>query len=376
MKRYFAGEDINTGRQLNVDYAKGLAICSMILIHIMIYPVYKNLDSGIGYVIGYIFGGFLAAPVFMTSMGFSLVYTQNRDPKAIIVRGLKILLMAYVLNVVRSIYFFIHTLVSGENVVEDLLYYFLNGDILLFAGLALILFGALKLIKKHSDLIILIVGIVLLIVSTVFMIRTNENFALALTLGILIPVDYFGEPMVCFQLCSWFFFVSAGNILGIMVRKSKNLDRFYTVCGISGVLIAALFLVLDYLCGWEQYFGAIALRDPEYYVGIVYALIAFGLVLAEFALFHFICKFTSEKFNKIVTTFSSALNETYIISWIIILNITYPLILLFAGEEPDLWVYLVGFLFTFPLSVYLGLLWKNLKIRRKKSRKAENGSAA
>ncbi len=360
---YYCRDDINIDRQKNIDYAKFIAIIGMILIHVMMYPYYDGFDKPVGYFIAYISGGLLAAPVFMTSMGVGLAYTKQSSTNQIIVRGCKLVAWNYILNVLRSIYPAIAILPYGGDVLNRLIFYIFNGDILLFAGIAMILFGLLKKIKKNSDLYILLIGIALSIVSTLFRIVENDNALLAYTLGTFIPVNYYEEPVTYFQLCSWFIFVGVGNLLGITIRKCKNLNRFYTFLGLSGAIMSSVLLILDYKLGWQQYTLTIVETDSEYLAGIGYAGIAVGVVFAQFSLLYFITKITPKSLNEIVFKISNALNEIYIVSWTIILNISYAVLLPLLGDAPSImWPYFLIFAAVLPLSVGLGLYWKKLKM--------------
>ena len=211
IREFFQREDINTGRQKNIDYAKAIAIFGMVLVHVMIYPYFGGFNKGLGFVIGYILGGLLSAPVFMTSMGFGLCYTGKNDPKLIIKRGLKLVALNFILNALRSIYCIIAKSFQSDDVLFSIFFHLFNGDILLFAGLAMILFGLLKFIKKNSNLWILIIAFVMVLIPTFFRITSNDNRVLAFTLGLFIPVDLGGEPTIYFQLCSWFIYVAVGK---------------------------------------------------------------------------------------------------------------------------------------------------------------------
>ena len=108
LKVFFSRDDVNTKRQLNVDFAKCLAIIFMVFVHVFIYPLYKNVDTGLGYFIYAIGGSFLAAPVFMIAMGFGLAFTNSGSPNQIIKRGIKIFILSYIINAVRLFVPFIY----------------------------------------------------------------------------------------------------------------------------------------------------------------------------------------------------------------------------------------------------------------------------
>ena len=57
---------MNTGRQWSFDFAKFVAIVGMVLVHTFIYVLgEEEMDHGFQYRLNNIYGGVLAAPVFM-----------------------------------------------------------------------------------------------------------------------------------------------------------------------------------------------------------------------------------------------------------------------------------------------------------------------
>jgi len=72
-------KEINTGRQIELDIAKGLAIAFMIFDHVMETFASDQLnESGFADIV-YFMACVPAAPVFMFSMGVGFLYTRNRD---------------------------------------------------------------------------------------------------------------------------------------------------------------------------------------------------------------------------------------------------------------------------------------------------------
>ncbi len=378
IRAFYQREDINTGRQKNIDYAKVIAIIGMILIHVMLYPYYTKMDTGFGYFANDIAGGILAAPVFMTAMGVGLAYTKFNSTKQMVLRGLKLIAIHYILNIVRSSFVYF-TLPHDDMLIQRVLYYTIGGDILVFAGLAMILFALLKRIKKHSNLIILIIGVVFSVLSTVFRIIECDSPLLGYTLGLLIPVNAQcdGEILVCFQLCSWFIYVAVGNMLGVTLKKVKNLNRFYLILGLIGAALATVTLLLDYNLGWQQYYITTYDVDREYITGIVYATAALGVIMFEFMVFHFLTKITPNFLNKWVFTLSSLINEIYIVSWVLILNVSYQILKAIFGKTTDLlWPLIVAFVLVLALSIVIAYYWRKLKryIVNKRQQKLENNA--
>jgi uncharacterized membrane protein len=90
-------------RLLSIDLARGLAVFFMIAVHTL--EVFANQDvknSIFGQIIEF-FGGPPAAPVFMTLMGFSFIYSRKSELKPKLLRGFKIFLSGYILNIIRGI---------------------------------------------------------------------------------------------------------------------------------------------------------------------------------------------------------------------------------------------------------------------------------
>lgn len=152
----------NTRRQVNIDLAKCIAIVFMVLIHVMMY-FEANLESGFGFFADDFLGGFMAAPVFMCAMGLGLAFSHRQQPEHIMCRGMDLLIIGYLLNFLRSLPLNIVYLLEQEP-VEEIICLLVFGDILQFAGLALLLFGLLRKFG-WNDPMILGVGIVCSIIA-------------------------------------------------------------------------------------------------------------------------------------------------------------------------------------------------------------------
>jgi hypothetical protein len=79
-----------------------MAVFFMIAVHtleVFANPEVKN--SIFGQIIEFL-GGPPAAPVFMTLMGFSFIYSRKSELKPKLLRGFKIFLTGYILNIIRG----------------------------------------------------------------------------------------------------------------------------------------------------------------------------------------------------------------------------------------------------------------------------------
>ena len=365
IKAFYAQADVNTSRQDNVDLAKVFAIAFMILIHLMMYPEYQSLQTTFGWIADSFLGGFMAAPVFMFAMGVGLAFSRNNDSGKIIKRGVKIFLLNYLLNVARSI----SILVSLGLEKADTLEYSLNlfsGDILSFAGLAMISFGLLKKLK-HANIIIPVVGIACNLVVGCFRGIFCNNATICLVAGLFVPVGYgdTGEVFSYFPLLTWFVIVGIGYVFGITVRKIRNLDNFYTWSIFAGALVLAVTMTLELTLNFGQ---LMCDNDFSGYRKLpIDVLLELGFVFLEFGCFHFLTKKSSQKLRNFIFTVSDAVNEIYIISWILILDVWYALYLfIFKGNHPDGYAiqwYLLGFAIITAISIRLAISWKKSKRR-------------
>lgn len=74
----YAKDEINTGRQPEMDVAKTMFVLVMALIHSTIACIPENqLEHGIPYLIDTVIGGPMAAPVMMFCMGACMRYSRH-----------------------------------------------------------------------------------------------------------------------------------------------------------------------------------------------------------------------------------------------------------------------------------------------------------
>lgn len=90
-------------RLLSIDLARGLAVFFMIAVHTL--EVFGNSEvknSIFGQIVQFL-GSTPAAPVFLTLVGFSFIYSKKSGLKPKLWRGFKIFLSGYVLNIMRGV---------------------------------------------------------------------------------------------------------------------------------------------------------------------------------------------------------------------------------------------------------------------------------
>ena len=146
--RLLADSPVNRGRQLELDIIKGLAILFMLLVHCLECFIELPWEPTWANRLIYFLGCPPAAPVFMFALGVGLVYSRKNSPRDLAVRGLRILLLGYVLAFFRDFLsrYVLYLRTGSAAELAEGVNEFLGVDILPFAGLTFLFFaGAAKL---------------------------------------------------------------------------------------------------------------------------------------------------------------------------------------------------------------------------------------
>lgn len=243
-------------RLLSIDLARGLAVLFMISVHTL--EVFGNADvknSIFGQLIEFL-GSTPAAPVFMTLMGFSFIYSKKSGLKPKLWRGFLIFLSGYILNIFRGV---IPFMVSSYLKLD-----FLNSfptdkineytlltdvDILQFAGLALMIMAIIQELKINKNTILLMAFLISMVSPFFWGIHVNIpiiDFFLDLFWGDQ-PVG-FGiiSNRISFPVFPWLTFPLMGMYLGETMKNSTNQNLTFKQFGIIGVLV--LFIGLGISC--------------------------------------------------------------------------------------------------------------------------------
>ncbi len=110
-----------TGRQVELDLLKALAIVSMILCHCVIRMGLHqpgNEQDVCCWIGNYFFGIYMAAAhAFMFAMGVGIVYSRKSSPADLICRGIRLYVLGVVLNFFRyGIYALAYAYPHGSHV--------------------------------------------------------------------------------------------------------------------------------------------------------------------------------------------------------------------------------------------------------------------
>lgn len=341
-----------------MDLAKCSAILFMILVHVF-WKLGSEFEDPIGYTVNYILGAFMAAPVFMVAMGIGFVYTRRNEPRQFIQRGVNLLIIGYLLNLVRVLPVAVYNIASDGYAASatELWSGIFQGDILQFAGLSMIFFGLLKKARLSSGGI-LILSCITSLSSYLIPAVMSDCIPLNATAGLFLFIDFPEETIMCFPLFSWFIFPAFGNYFAEKLQKMKDPKRFFRIALLPCLLVAAAGSCLEMS---NRVF--MMKSNSEYYHMFAHdAAISLCYVVFCFALCYFICQRLSEKANHAVAVCSDALNLIYLIHW----PIVYWIGLIFVEFCDIGFTNLLGFLTVIPVaavSIFLGILSKQ-KIKK------------
>lgn len=328
--KLFSQDDCNTGRQTGVDVAKVLAIVFMVAVHTMMYGG-GDLEQGLGLLFDCVFGGPLAAPVFMACMGVGVAYGRHADAATLARRGLRMLVASYVFNAVRAAPNLLLGFFGGDTLYyHRFVFLFFVVDILQFAGAALLL---LALLRKCRIGVAGTVGLSLAMSLAGSLVGEEVGWLvrkvhtgilaldapLALLVGTVTPGPTPETPPVytCFPLLNWFVFTAVGLAIGRTLRRCRDLDRLYALATPPAAILFAIFTV------WGMKGGApVHLYESEegyYYLTIVDALLV-GLpaIMIMLGVGHFAGKALKGRAADLVRRTSSDLNRIYLIHWIFV----------------------------------------------------------
>ena len=306
-------EKINTGRQLELDVARGLAVLFMIFIHAQLFFANEFVADSYFGVFNDFVGMVPSAPMFMFLLGVGINYTRKNDPKIFFKRGLMLILAGYLLNFLKGFLpSLIQSLTYGDVVyLYEGIYELLYIDILQFSGLAMIMFGFFKKIKANIPTILGFgAGFALL---NLFLVNIKiDNLAITSVTGLI----WGSSEMSYFPFLTWMFYPIAGFLFGNLLIRCEDKKKFYIICLlISAVVFFVGSYIFNYLMGLES--GM--LSDHGYYHHIITDNITFtGLIIMEISLISFVTSFIPKFLQKIIGRWSKNVTSIFFIHWIII----------------------------------------------------------
>lgn len=239
-------EEVNTGRQREFDYMKGIFMLFIFLVH----AFQVTLSTEDTFVQGiYMFCSMSGAAIYIFTMGIGTVYSQNATPMTLVKSGIRMVIYQYLNNLVY---------------VAALLlpYPFVSGSL---TETGTKIFKVMIWIYIQYTNIFFITGIIYFVLALLrkMNIKTVWYVVMGVAIGILTPFVY-GIPVdipvlgyivklligdayfVSFTPIYFLSYALFGVAFGRMLRHVKNKMKFYGILIGPSIVIAAVWWILTF----------------------------------------------------------------------------------------------------------------------------------
>lgn len=305
--------ETNTGRQLELDVAKAFAVIFMITVHV--FDHMTDLQGTVLPKIVEFLGCSPAAGVFMFAMGVGMVYTKHDSLKEFAVRGIKLMLMGYVLNFFReTLLIIIGNIFSIENSYEgeSLFSTLMTVDILQFAGMAFLITAFLKKLSAKPWQIF-IVAIILHAVGNLCVGHfDNSSEYIQYPLGVLL----FTNKETAFPAFQWYIYPAVGICFGKLLKHVTDKDIFYRRMFVLSV--AALFCVTVGCIRADVSITDMFMTEDYYSQSLLTTLWCMSIVSLCIPIYYAISKAIKGRAITAVKYISKNVNTIYILQWLVI----------------------------------------------------------
>lgn len=315
-------ETLQSKRLYEIDVAKCIAVFFMIQVHLFELLVYSESNLLTYRMIDTVLGGPLAAPVFMFCMGIGLTLTTHTAPAQLGRRGLRLLVIGYVLNVARNLIpFGVGWLFSGDPMfLDEIIRCCFSDDILQFAGLAFLVFALFKRFRV-PDWGIALCAVACSLAGGILVSFSTGNVILDRAADFL----FHSTETSFFPLLNWISIPVAGYLFGKLISSDEARERLYRSASLPCAIAAIVYLALAWAFGYGLF------KDDVYYYGQSLDLSAASILLCVgvLGLCYRLSKVFSPKALAFFSLMGKNLNRIYCISWVIIcwlfvLNYFFP----------------------------------------------------
>lgn len=314
MKTFFAQQEVNTGRQIELDLLKSFTIiCCLIGAHICDEFIF-DFDNSLVWTQSYVFGRVLGAPIFMFSMGFTMMYTTHHTAGDMFWRAIKLLTFGQTLNIFRYAipYYWGAQLDPAYYNPQQVLNF--SSDILQLAGLAFIVMAITRALKLSTALTLLIAIGMSLLGTFLTGVETN-NYMVNQALGFLWPT----HTESYYPLFNWFIFIAGGQWMGSVYRHINNKKAFFSIAIPIGILTISAYFYLQ-LYTSQTYLGALGDNLSRYcWLHLGEALFIMSFIPMLIGISYLITTYIQHHLSEEVITHlqfpSCHINKYYSVSW-------------------------------------------------------------
>jgi uncharacterized membrane protein len=291
--KLFDDTRVNTGRQYELDWARGLAVLFMVFVHVKIELSGIPLSNTYSKIVEF-FGSPTAAPTFMILLGVGIVYSKNSAPKKLAMRGLKLIALHYIINIFTfGLPLLIHFFQTNDNTfLSESINYTLGIDILAFAGLTFLFFALMEKLKLRFIHIVLIT-LALSCLNYLLTIPT-ENLIWGFTAGLFVRVWEYSY----FPFLAWIGYPVIGYAFASLLARCADKNVFYKYLFVVSILVVAAISLGSLKYGfdiWSIHFGPEDYYSQDFiqYIlvgGICFSWISILYMLSKISALNFIGK--------------------------------------------------------------------------------------
>ena len=243
-------EEVNVGRQRELDLVKGFLMIMIILIHS--FQTIGNLDTVTSNAHEILFALFMptGACLYLFAMGFGSVFTRHSEPKDMVRNGIKLLVFQALSNLCYGaaivISFYLRNLIAGEVPGSRELYHenlyaaltFVN--IFFISGMCYLVLALYKKLNvKLSGYIISAIVVGIVTPFTKLLVSDNQalNWILDMTFG--------GKGETSFCFFPYLSYVFLGYVFAKVIRRipEEKKGDFYKKSGIICGVIAVVWFI-------------------------------------------------------------------------------------------------------------------------------------
>lgn len=254
MKQILDQKPVNTSRQSEFDYLKGLFMVFIFLIHAY-QATLSHEDIVIKIVYG--FATLSGAAIFIFVMGMGTVYSRRSEPKALAKNGIVMIAYQYLSNIGYAAaltlpFLFVRNRLDDKQVYYDLIVEYLQFiNIFFIAGILYLAFALAKKCKLPPAGYAA-VGLLFAIAAPFIYGKPVDVPVLGYIVKIMIGEDYF----VTFAAVYFLSYAFLGVAFGHLLQRVKDKKAFYgLVMPICAVIALAwwIFIIKKYGFGGELY---------------------------------------------------------------------------------------------------------------------------
>lgn len=330
-----------SGRLLLPDVLKGVAVLLMIQVHLMELFAQPDIYNSIWGGISLFLGGPPAAPVFMAVMGYFLAISGG-GLVSFMGRGIRLIVYGLLLNAGLNMHLFYH-IFTGQSSLSPLPYLF-GVDILLLAGLSIIVIALLRPILSEN---VFLWSIVMLLVASVTTFLPagdiHNNWS-----DYLLAWFYKATWWSYFPLFPWLAYPIAGYCFNLIITQfgRTNIPR-------TKFSLAALAMLIPLAVFFPFGFKVTTDLPAYYHHSVSYFIWALLFVGVWATMFFLLIKYLPE--NPLMKYLKwTGLNVTafYVFQWLIIGNLATTLYKSVSAFQLILWFTGITFITSLLVWIY------------------------